>query len=114
MDDLEYIGEISGTTRQSYLLGIIPVGGRRLHHANIAIGSTGILNLNFQNRGFRNALYDALQTVPDADFVLPLTVHTTIDRMFLGRKETVKLRAKAFRIKTHIATEEVEEKEEDN
>jgi hypothetical protein len=103
MENLEYIGEIKGTATQSYLLNIIPIGGRRLHTANVAIGSTGLLNVNIKRRGFNNALYDALMTRPDADFVLPLSYTTTVDRMFLGRRETVRIRAKAFKIITHTA-----------
>ena len=46
-----------------------------------------------------NALYDALQTQPDADFVLPVSVETVKDVMFLGNKTTYTVRAKAYKIK---------------
>src|SRR5436189_801840 len=66
MEDLEYIGDVSGTADQSFLLGFIPIGNRRYHVANI--GGGGILP---NNRLFNNALYDALMQRENADFVLP-------------------------------------------
>ena len=35
MEDLEYIGDVSGTASQSVLLGIIPIVGRRFHVESI-------------------------------------------------------------------------------
>ncbi len=100
MDDLEYVGDVVGKTTQSYFL-IIPYGGRRytrgiLSSSGVGGGQPGIL----ATRGWNNALYDALMSKPDADFVLPVSYETTIDRMFMGRQETLTVRAKAYRIKT--------------
>jgi|GEM_PF-908711 len=97
--DLEYLGEIQGTATQSYLLGIIPVGGRRFHYSAPGLTPSGPFNVNFSGRGFNNAYYDALQSKPDADFVLPLGFTQEVDRMFLGRKVTINVKAKAFKIK---------------
>lgn len=95
MEDLEYIGDVSGTATQSFLLGIIPIGSRRFHVANI--GNGGVLP---NNRMFNNALYDALMQREDADFVLPLSTSSVRDQMFLGNRTTLTVRAKAFRIKS--------------
>ncbi len=42
----------------------------------------------------------SVEKAPDADFVIPTYQSTKIDRMFLGRKEYITLRVKAFRIKS--------------
>ena len=94
MDDLEYVGEVTGTSTQSYLLGRIAIGGRRNHAGQVG-GTIGLP----QTRGVNNALYDALQTQPDADFVLPVSVETVKNVMFLGNKTTYTVRAKAYKIK---------------
>ncbi len=95
MEDLEYIGDVSGTASQSFLLGIIPIGDRRNHVANI--GGGGLIG---NNRLQNNALYDALMQREDADFVLPLSTSSVRDQMFLGHRTTLTVRAKAFRIKS--------------
>ena len=95
MEDLEYIGDVSGTASQSVLLGFIPIGNRLNHRANI--GGGGILP---NSRLFNNALYDALMQREDADFVLPLSTSSVQDQMFLGNRTTLTVRAKAFRIKS--------------
>lgn len=95
MADLEYVGEVTGTSTQFYALGL-PIGGRRYYTA-----STGSIFIpGLQNRGYNNALYDALKQKTDADFVLPLNVERKRNVLFLGRKEIITLRAKAFRIRT--------------
>ncbi len=94
--DLEYVGEVNGTATQYYMFGL-PYGGRRYHTA-----STGgsLLNTQSFDRAYNNALYDALGQKPDADFVLPLSTESTTNRAFLGKKVTLNVRAKAFKIKT--------------
>lgn len=94
--DLEYVGDVNGSTVQHYVFGL-PFGGRRYHTA-----STGSLlggGVSF-DRAYNNALYDALNQKPDADFVLPISSETVTDYGFLGRRVTIKVRAKAFKIKT--------------
>lgn len=95
MDDLEYVGEVTGTSTQSYLFGVLPVGERTNQVAQISGG----FGLNLR-RGETNALYNALQSLPDADFVLPVSVESTKNVMFLGNKTEYTVRAKAYRIKT--------------
>lgn len=99
MQDLEYIGDVTGTATQSYVLGM-PYGGRR-YTTGVAAPQTGVaLPINTANRGYNNALYDALSSKPDADFLLPISFETKTDQMFLGRQVTITLRAKAFKIKS--------------
>lgn len=95
MEDLEYIGDVSGTATQSFLFGVLPIGGRRFHVANV--GGGGLIP---NNRMINNALYDALMQREDADFVLPLSTSSVQDQMFLGNRTTLTVRAKAFRIKS--------------
>ena len=96
MDDLEFIGTVSGTSTQSYALGMA-IGGRKYHSASF-IGQGFAIQLP-PSRGYQNALYDALSQLPDADFVLPVSYNTEVDQQFLGRKEYVTLRCKAYKIK---------------
>lgn len=98
MSDLNYLGEVTGTTTQSYFL-FIPYGGEKYTYAASVIGG-GNGPPNVRKRGFNNALYKALMERPDADFVLPLNMEVTSHRMFLGREETITLRAKAFKVIT--------------
>jgi hypothetical protein len=97
MDDLEYIGDVIGKTTQSYFL-TIPYGGRR--YTSGILTNSGLGGVTTPgNRGWNNALYDALMSKPDADFVLPVSYESTVDQMFLGSQETLTVRAKAYRIK---------------
>ena len=95
MADLEYLGEVTGTTTQSYAL-FIPYGGEKHHCAATLIG--GGTGMNVNSRGFNNALYKALQQKPNADFVMPLRMEVTSHKMFLGKEETITVTAKAFKI----------------
>ena len=95
LNDLDYIGEATGTSTQNYVLGI-PIGGRKY--------KAGVTNSNFglgtmSGRGFNNAMYDALKSVPDADFVLPISYEKVKDQMFMGSKVTLIIKTKAFKIK---------------
>ena len=100
MQDLEYLGEITGTSTQSYFLGIA-YGGQKYHYAAAILpGQVLGLGFNVKNRGFNNALYEALMQKPDADFIMPIASEVVSHRMFLGREETIKISAKAFKIKT--------------
>jgi hypothetical protein len=99
-DDLEYVGEVSGTSEQNYLFGAIAIGGRLNHYVVVNQTGSELLSLVPVRRGVRNAVYDALSKKPDADFIIPISYEITIDRMFLGRKEKVNARVKVFRFKT--------------
>ena len=99
--ELEYVGEVVGESDQSYLLGIIPVGGRRNTSGAVLSQAPGAFAAALpNNRGISNALYDALQQNPDADFILPISYDSERKVMFLGNKTHYKVRAKVFRLKT--------------
>ena len=97
MEDLVYIGDVTGTSTQSYVMGI-PVGGRK-YHSGLLLSSSFSLPIP-ASRGYSNALYDALSQMPDADFVLPVSYETNVDQMFMGRKVHLTLRCKAYKIKS--------------
>ena len=100
MQDLEYLGEITGTSTQSYVLGIA-YGGQKYHYAAVVLpGRILDIGINVKNRGFNNALYEALMQKPDADFIMPIASEVVSHRMFLGREETITVKAKAFKIRT--------------
>lgn len=97
MDDLEYLGDVTGEAEQSYVL-MLPYGGRKYYSAALIPQGFGI---NIPNsRGYNNALYDALQKRPDADLVLPVSFDVVTHQQFLGRREILKVRFKAYRIKS--------------
>lgn len=96
--DLEYVGEVNGVAVQHYFLGL-PYGGRKWHYANTGGSFINTATRTF-DRSYNNALYDALSQKPDADFVLPISTESTTDMGFLGRKVTLKVKAKAFKIRT--------------
>ena len=98
MNDLEYIGEVSGTNEQSYVLGFIPYGGRKYHIGQAIPQGLGIALPG--NRGYNNALYDALSQRPDADFVLPVSYEVTRHQQFLGNRQVLTVRCKAFKLKS--------------
>lgn len=105
MDDLEYVGEITGSATQSYVFGL-PIGGRRRHAGEVGVATIGGIRMGRRDRGYNNALYDALTSKPDADFVLPISVSYEVQKLFLGRKVKTIIKAKAFKIKVKSAETE--------
>lgn len=104
MADMDYVGDVTGTATQSYFLGI-PYGGRRYYYTGLkADGQLEGLTLPiglptiFGNRGYNNALYDALMQKPDADFLIPVSYDVKVNQEFLGSLRTFTVRAKAFKI----------------
>ncbi len=97
MDDLEYMGDVTGQSEQSYVL-FLPYGGRRYHAGSLMPQGFSIALPN--NRGYNNALYDALQQKPDADLVLPVSFEVTTYQQFLGRRDVLQIRFKAYKIKS--------------
>nr|MBK9649807.1 hypothetical protein [Bacteroidota bacterium] len=95
-DNMDYVGEVTGTATQSFALGL-PIGGQRYRVAVASTAGGNILPGN--NRGINNALYEALKQKPDADFLIPFSVQETRNVMFLGSKRTYTVKAKAFKIK---------------
>jgi hypothetical protein len=98
LSDLEYIKDITGTATQSYVVGL-PLGGEKYNKASVSGLAGGLINVNIRGRGYNNALYNALKSVPDADFVLPISYEVVSNRMFLGREDSVIVKVKAFKMK---------------
>ena len=96
MSDLDYVGEVTGTATQNYVLGL-PYGGRRYYVGSVGQGMLG--GIVPTDRAVANATYDALMQKPDADFVMPFAAETKTQRQFLGSRKTITIRAKAFKIK---------------
>jgi len=107
MSDMDYVGEVTGTATQSFFMGI-PYGGRKYYYTGIkgdgqvesVGGGLAIPTVLAGNRGYNNALYDAYQQKPDADFLLPVSSETKVNQEFLGSLRTYTVRAKAFKIRT--------------
>lgn len=98
-DDLEYMGDVTGTSEQSYLMNTIPYGGRK-YRQGVLLSQSGIGIQLPNDRGTSNAIYDALQQKPDADFVMPVSYETVNHRQFLGRREVLTVRFKMYKIKS--------------
>jgi hypothetical protein len=99
LGDLEYVRDVQGTATQSYVIGL-PIGGTKYKRgvvSNFNIGLPGLPALN--QRGFNSAMFDALESVPDADFILPLSMEVVTHQMFLGRQDSIIVKAKVFKIK---------------
>lgn len=97
MDDLEYLGDATGTSTQSYVLGMA-YGGRK-YHSGVLLSQSTLGNILPNNRGYSNAVYDALMQKPDADFVLPVSFESVVEQQFLGNRETLTVRCKAYKLK---------------
>ena len=98
LNDMQYLKEVTGTAVQSYVIGL-PYGGEKYKQATVSNVSGNLLGVNLRNRGYNNALYDALQKVPDADFILPINMEVKSDKMFLGHQDSIIVRVKAFKLK---------------
>ena len=98
MDDLEYIGEATGTAEQHYFLGMA-YGGRKYYSGQVYM--PGQFSMGGLDRAVKNAMYDALMSKPDADIVLPFTFETKEQKVFLGKLKKITIRCKAFKLKTN-------------
>ena len=99
MDNLEYVGDVVGTSTQSYVLKI-PIGGRK-YTAGVAAAQSSFVNMSLiHSRGMNNAMFDAMKSKPDADFLMPVSIESKKQQMFLGCRETITIKGKAFKIKT--------------
>lgn len=98
MDDMEYLGEVTGSAEQHYFLGMA-YGGRKYYSGEIYYPGTGF-SMAGMDRAVQNAMYDALLSKPDADIIFPFSYETKIQRVFLGSLKKITIRGKAFKIKT--------------
>ncbi|QNL20826.1 hypothetical protein HZR84_02325 [Hyphobacterium sp. CCMP332] len=101
-NDFEYIGEIDGTISYTQYVW----GTRRYHEPRFNnLTRTTFLTFNgrsflpIQNAPLSRALYDAQEKYPDLEFIIPYQVNEEIQRMFLGRKITINVKAKAYKLK---------------
>jgi hypothetical protein len=95
---MQYLKEVTGTAVQSYVMGL-PYGGEKNKKAAVSNIAGNILGADLRNRGYNNALYNALHKLPDADFIMPIIMEVKTDRMFLGRQDSIIVRVKAFKLK---------------
>lgn len=99
MSDLEYVKDATGTSTQSYLLGL-PIGGNKYKRGFVSNSAGDLLKIpSVGVRGVNSAMYDALVSVPNADFVLPVSMEVISNKMFLGREDSIIVKVKAFRLK---------------
>jgi len=99
LNDLEYIKDVKGTATQSYVLGL-PIGGTKYKSGVVANYAGSLPSLpSVSERGVNTAMYNALQSASDADFILPLSMEIQSNRMFMGREDSIVVKAKAFKIK---------------
>jgi len=97
MDDLEYLGTVTGSASQHYALGIA-FGGRKYYEGVVYM--PGQFAIGGFDRATKNALYDALLSKPDADFILPVSMERKDQKVFLGKMRQITIRGKAFKIKS--------------
>lgn len=98
LEDLEYIKDATGTSVQSYIAGL-PIGGKKNKQVAVSNAAGSLLNVNLNSRGLNAAMFEALESVPDADFVLPISLEVVSDRMLLGREDSLIVKVKAFKLK---------------
>jgi hypothetical protein len=98
LNDMEYLKDVSGTAVQSYVVGL-PYGGEKYKMATVSNVAGSLAGVNLRNRGYNNALYNALKKVPDADFIMPVSLEVKSDRMFMGHQDSIIVRVKAFKLK---------------
>ena len=100
--DFEYIGDLDGTISYTQY-----AWGTRVYHEPRFNNRTRITFLTFNGRNFlpigskplSRALYDAQEKYPDMEFIIPYQINRDIQRMFLGRKITLNVKAKAYKLK---------------
>jgi hypothetical protein len=98
LNDMQYLKEVTGSAVQSYVFGL-PFGGEKYKAVAVSNISGSIAGVNLKNRGYNNALYNAMQKLQDADFIMPINMEIKSDRMFLGRQDSIIVRVKAFKLK---------------
>ena len=105
MDDFQYLGtqEVSASFKK--YLGFITIFNE-INSQEVAKRTVNIVNL-FGNSNLpvkmdgtmMRALHVALVNVPDADFVVPVSIVTEKQQMFLGSVVTKKLKVKMYKVK---------------
>lgn len=105
MDDFQYLGtqEVSASFKK--YLGIFTIFNS-INDQEVAKRTVNIVNLYGNSNlpvkldgNMMRALHVALVNVPDADFVVPVSIVTEKQQMFLGSVVTKKLKVKMYKVK---------------
>ncbi len=105
MDDFQFLGtqEVSASYKKYFGLFTIfnSINNQEVAKRNINIVNLfGTSNLPVKLDGtMMRALHIALVNVPDADFVVPVSIITEKQQMFLGSVVTKKLKVKMYKVK---------------
>lgn len=105
MDDFQYLGTQEVSASYKKYLGIFTVFNS-INDQEVAKRTINIVDL-FGNSNLpvkldgtmMRALHVALVNVPDADFVVPVSIVTEKQQMFLGSVVTKKLKVKMYKVK---------------
>lgn len=87
----EIIGPAEGTSTGGFLFGFIPVGMEK------KFGSIGPRINPFQNPVQAAAVYNAIESVPDADLIIAPRFSTVSRNYLVYREDTVTVKGKAVR-----------------
>lgn len=101
-NDIEFIGEIDGSISYTQY-----AWGTRVYHEPRFNNRTRVTFLTFngstfmpiQNAPLSRALYDAQEKYPDMEFLIPFSIVTEKQQMFLANKVTINVKAKAYKLK---------------
>lgn len=105
MDDFQYLGtqEVSASYKKYF--GVFTVFNT-INDQEVAKRTVNIVNLHGNSNlpvkldaVMMRALHVALVNVPDADFVVPVSILTEKQQMFLGSVVTKKLKVKMYKVK---------------
>lgn len=103
LSDFEYIGEVEVSLTYNKYLGffsqIHEINNKEVAKRNVnVLDLYGRMNIPVPNAAMR-ALYESHIKYPDAEFIVPISTIYEEQRMFLGRKGKVTLKAKAYKFK---------------
>lgn len=103
LSDFEYIGEVEVSVSYNKYLGIITkiheINNKEVARRNVNIVDLyGRMNVPVPPAAMR-ALYESHIKYPDAEIIVPISSIYEEQRMFMGRKGKVTLKAKAFKFK---------------
>jgi hypothetical protein len=96
LNELVYIADTVIKVKQSYVLGL-PYGGDRYKIGHLVL-QDNIPSYIKKNRAFNKALFEALNSYPDADFAIPINYKIEKHILFLGREEELTLKVKLLKI----------------
>ena len=87
----EILGPAEGTSTGGRLFGFIPIGMER------KVGNIGPRINPFQNPVQAAAVYNAIESVPDADLIIAARFSTVSKNYLIYREDTVTVKGKAVR-----------------